>query len=176
VADSDCVLSPRPVRCLEGRCNFVEDGAWTPPPEGWILPDIPETEAALAAAETFSRLEAAGQFETLYERMHPDAQRVVPREVVIGWYRHEFAPRGPEAAEAVKVRVGPWTWEVTGQDYPDTATVAYRQRFADGTEARGDVRLAKNWNGNWSWFFGRDRAFVEEQMVRFAAAPGTPGP
>jgi hypothetical protein len=29
------------------------------------------------------------------------------------------------------------------------------------------VRLVKDPFGNWSWFFGRDRAFVEEQIIRY---------
>jgi hypothetical protein len=45
--------------------------------------------------------------------------------------------------------------------------VVYRQQFADGSDVRGEVRLVKDYAGNWRWFFGRDRAFVEEQIARF---------
>ena len=67
----------------------------------------------------------------------------------------------------MKVRFIPWTWDVTGQTYPDTAEVAFRQSAADGAVVRGEVRLVKDEHGNWSWFFGRDRAFVDEQIARF---------
>jgi hypothetical protein len=99
--------------------------------------------------------------------MHPNAQYNIPREAVIGWYQEKFAPLGAEVADPIKVRFISWTWDVTGQTYPQTADVAYRQRFADGREVRGEVRLVKDDRGNWSWFFGRDRAFVEEQIARF---------
>ena len=33
------------------------------------------------------------------------------------------------------------------------------------------MRLVKDGRGNWSWFFGRDRAFVEEQIARYAESP-----
>ena len=49
--------------------------------------------AAAAAAREFSVLEAARDFDALYERMHPDARAVVPRSAVVGWYESYF--RGP---------------------------------------------------------------------------------
>ena len=38
-------------------------------------------------------LEAARDFDALYERMHPDARAVVPRSAVVGWYESFFADR-----------------------------------------------------------------------------------
>ena len=52
-------------------------------------------------------------------------------------------------------------------DLPETAEVALRQQLSDGTVVRDEVRLVKDPFGNWSWFFGRDRAFVEEQIARY---------
>jgi probable HAF family extracellular repeat protein len=49
--------------------------------------------------------------------------------------------------------------------------VAYHQQFADGSDVRDEVRLVKDYWGNWSWFFGRDRAAVAEQIAR--VAPGS---
>ena len=103
--------------------------------------------------------------------MNPDAQRVIPREAVSGWYQQEFALRDAEVAHAVEVRFIPWTWEVTGQTHPATEEVANKPRYADGREVRREVRLVQDWNGDWSWFCGRDRAFVTEQIARF----GPPG-
>ena len=75
---------------------------------------------------------------------------------------------GTEAIEATKVRFIPWTWNVTGQTYPETAEVAFRQTDDTGNLVRGEVRLVQDPYGNWTWFFGRDRAFVNEQIARFA--------
>jgi hypothetical protein len=129
---------------------------------------VPDAESALVAAEALSALETTGQFDLLYDRMHPDAQRVIPREAVVGWYQEEVAPRGSQPATAVKVRFIPWTWDVTGQTYPKTAEVAFEQLMSDGSVVRDEVRLVKDWHGEWAWFFGRNRDFVAEQIARFA--------
>jgi hypothetical protein len=150
-----------PPPCVNGVCINFGNPNPTPRP-------ISDEESALATVEELSALEAAGQFDALYDRMHPGAQAVVPRAAVVGWYREAFAPRGPQVAEAIKVRLVAWTWPVTGRAYPVAADVAYRQPFTDGTVIRGDVQLVKDGQGNWRWFFGRDRAFVEDQIAKFA--------
>ena len=62
---------------------------------------------------------------------------------------------------------------MTGVTYPETAEVTYWQRFATGPAVREAVRLVRDDAGAWRWFFGRDRAFVDEQIARYAenAAP-----
>jgi hypothetical protein len=152
-------------RCEDQRCTCTV----TPPlvAETPDSPDIPDSEAALAVAEMVSGLEVTGGFRALYDAMHPDAQALIPREAVMGWYENEFVHRGEPAARAIKVRFITWTWGVTGKTYPETAEVATRQQRADGTVVRDEVRLVKDQFGNWSWFFGRDRAFVEEQIARY---------
>ncbi|CAA9583055.1 MAG: YpfJ protein, zinc metalloprotease superfamily [uncultured Thermomicrobiales bacterium] len=132
--------------------------------------DPAETAVALSA------LEAAGDFNALYDRIHPDAHAVVPRAAVIGWFQNAFAPRGPGVSTVTDVRVVAWTWPVTGRTYPTTAEVSYEQPFADGTVEEGVVRLVLDEAGEWRWFFGRDRAFVDEQIARYVpAAPESTG-
>ena len=152
-------------RCEDQRCTCTVTPALVS--ERPDTPDIPDSEAALAVAEMLSGLEATSGFRALYDAMHPDARAVIPREAVIGWYENEFMYRGEPAARAIKVRFISWTWGVTGQTYPETAEVALRQQLTDGTVLRDEVRLVKDPFGNWSWFFGRDRAFVEEQIARY---------
>ncbi len=135
-----------------------------PPPAGAVQQDA---EAAAAAAVALSRLEAAGAFDPLYDQLHPDAKRVVPRAAVVGWYEEDFAPLSPSVITVQSVRFEDWTWGVTGQRYRDTAVVAYTQPFANGAVAEDVVRLVEH-GGGWGWFFGRDRAFVDEQIERFA--------
>lgn len=98
--------------------------------------------------------------------MHPDAQAVVPQSAMEGWYREVFAQRPPVWMTVDDVRLVEWTWDVTGTVYPSAAEVTYRQRFADGAEEQGVVRLVRD-NGVWRWFFGRDRAFIEEQIAKY---------
>ena len=116
----------------------------------------------MRAAEELSRLEATEHIPalyTFYELMHPDAQAIIPRHVVIGWYREEFQPRGPEPAKATSVAYKDWEWAVNGTTYRDAAEVSYTQAFADGTTTEDVVHLVEH-EGTWRWFFGRDRAWV----------------
>jgi hypothetical protein len=124
---------------------------------------------AAATAVHMTELEVAGEHDRLYEWMHPDSQAIVPREAMEGWYREEFAARPPVWMRVDEVRLVEWTWEVTGKVYPSAAEVRYRQRFADGEETAGVMRLVRD-GGAWRWFFGRDRAFVEEQIERYAGS------
>lgn len=142
-----------------GGCPIPRDAAIPPPPE---------PELAAATAVYLSQLEAAGDLDTLYAWLHPDAQAVIPKDAVAGWYAAEWLPRGPQAISVTSVDFGEWTWDVTGTTYPNTAEIAYEQPLADGAVVRDVVRLVKDDQGQWRWFFGRDRAFVEEQIARFA--------
>jgi hypothetical protein len=129
----------------------------------------PDEEQAAATAVYLSRLEAGGDLDTLYAWLHPDAQAVVPREVVAGWYNTEVIPRGPNPIHVTSVEFTDWTWDVTGARYVRTAEIAYDQTFADGSVESDVVRLVQDDQGLWRWFFGRDRAFVDAQIDRFAS-------
>jgi hypothetical protein len=168
-SDFDCLFNYgcQPAGCVEQRCRCFDESSPNYSPERPDVPDFPDADAAMLVAETLSGLEVRGRFDVLYSLMHPNARAVIPREAVVGWYEHQFAQMGEPAAQAIKVRFISWTWEVTGQTFPETADVATRQRLFDGTVIRDEVRLVKDEHGNWSWFFGRDRAFVEEQIARY---------
>jgi hypothetical protein len=121
------------------------------------------------ACEELSRLEAIEHIPALYEfyaRMHPDAQAIVPRHVVIGWYRDTWQPMGPHEAVATGVRFVDWTWPVNGVTYRDVAEVAFHQTFDNAPPVSDVVRLAFA-GGEWRWFFGRDRAWVEAQIAHY---------
>jgi hypothetical protein len=136
----------------------------------------PTLQSAAASAVELSRLESQADYDQLYDRLHPDAREVVPREAVIGWYRTEFGPRGPMVSSVEGVTIVPWTWGVTGTTYAETAQVVYRQRFADGSEDRGAVHLVRNDDGDWGWFFGGSRAWLDAQVAKYAPLPDTPSP
>lgn len=157
---------------------YRPDNAVPPDPETGRCPDPmvgypysvgwpTELQRAAATAVHLTELEVAGDYARLYAWMHPDSRAVVPEAVMEGWYREEFAQRPPVWMTVDDVRLVAWTWDVTGKVYPSAAEVAFRQRFADGGETEGVIRLVRE-QGVWRWFFGRDRAFVEEQIARFA--------
>jgi probable HAF family extracellular repeat protein len=114
-----------------------------------------------------TELEVAADYDRLYAWMHPDSKAIVPQSAMEGWYREEFAKRTPTWMTVNDARLVEWTWEVTGKVYPSAAEVSFRQRFVDGEETDGVVRLVRD-NFVWRWFFGRDHAFVEEQIARFS--------
>lgn len=126
-----------------------------------------EQDASTTAYE-LSLLEAAGSFDELYDRMHPDAQAIIPREAVVGWYENEFAPREPQPITVTGVQEVTWVWPVTGASYEDTAEVSFEQPFGDGTVVSDVIRLVQDDTGVWRWFFGRSADFVEEQIALYA--------
>ena len=134
-----------------------------------------DERAAAQVAVQLSYLESIGDFNALYDRIHPDAHALVPRAAVIGWYQNEFYPLGPGVATVTGVRFVQWSWPVNGYTYPYTAEVSFVQPFANGTVLEDVVRLVQDDLGEWRWFFGRSREFVEEQIARYAPQPQVGG-
>lgn len=141
----------------------------------WMTRDVvaqgtdERARSAMAACEELSRLEATTHLPALYEfyaRMHPDAQEIVPRHVVIGWYQDEWQPMGPHEAVATGVRFVDWTWPVNGVTYRGVAEVSFNQTFDNAPPISDVVRLAFA-EGEWRWFFGRDRQWVESQIWHY---------
>lgn len=141
----------------------------------WMTRDVvaqgtdDRARSAMAACEDLSRLEAMAHLPalyTFYARMHPDAQKIVPRHVVIGWYQDVWQPMGPHEAVATGVRFVDWTWPVNGVTYPDVAEVSFNQTFERAPAVSDVVRLAFA-DGEWRWFFGRDKAWVEAQIQHY---------
>jgi hypothetical protein len=131
-----------------------------------------DAQDAADMAYYLSELEANGQFNALYDLIHPDAHAIIPRAAVIGWYQNEFAPRGASPATITGVRFVSWTWAVTGKTYPRTAEVSFVQTFWDGGAnivLEDVVRLVRT-DGEWRWFFGRSREFIEEQIALYVSA------
>lgn len=134
-----------------------------------------EVSHPTGAAVFYSQLEAESQFSELFTYLHPDAQAIIPEAAVVGWYQDNFAPLGPGIITVTGVEFTSWTWDVTGVTYPETAEVSFRQPFANGSVADEVVRLV-NSSGEWRWFFGRSREFVDNQIAEYgsdAVAPGS---
>jgi predicted metalloprotease len=66
--------------------------------------------------------------------------------------------------------MGPWTWAVTGQEYDYAAHVSFRQPYVEDGEEQilEDVMyLVQDDDGEWRWFFGGTREFVELAIETF---------
>ncbi|MEJ7839418.1 MAG: hypothetical protein WKF81_11420, partial [Thermomicrobiales bacterium] len=129
------------------------------------------SDPAVTAVE-ISELEAQGRFSEIYNQMHPDAQKFIPRSAVVGWYENEFGPLGPGVITVTGVRYVAWTWPVTGVTYPNTAEVSFQQPFANGRVVSEIVRLVKS-GEDWKWFFGRSPEFVDEQISAYGNSAGS---
>lgn len=125
----------------------------------------------LQRPRAISGLEATGDFSALYDRMHPDAKAIVPREVVVGWFGGYFAGKETTGITVTGVHFVSWTWSVTGVTYSHTAGVFFVQPIrvnGEYTEIEDVVRLVQDDTGEWRWFFGRSTEFVNEQIDKYA--------
>ncbi len=138
-----------------------------PTPRAESVMVVSDTQQAAATAVYLSQLEAAGDIDTLYEWMHPDAKMLVPKAAVAGWYNTNFLPLGPQPISVTDVEITAWTWDVSGAAYERTAVVSFAQAFADGSVYDDVIRLVQDDQGTWCWFFGRDAAFVNDQIDRY---------
>ena len=121
-------------------------------------------------ARELSRLEAEGDFDALYDRLHPDVREVVPRAAVVGWYEAQFAASRTAELTVSDVAFGPWTWPVTGKTYARTAAVSFVQPYwvdDERSEVAGVVHLVEE-DGEWRWFWGTSRASVNAQIALHA--------
>jgi len=121
--------------------------------------------------------DVAGDFDALYDQMHPDARAFIPREVIVGWFGDYYADKDTAEITVTGVEFVSWTWPVTGVTYPNTAEVSFIQPvWTDGmySEVVEVVRLVQGPGGEWHWFFGRSQEFVEDQIEKYSPA-GTRG-
>lgn len=128
----------------------------------------PGVTSASQAATDLSKLEMAGDYASLYQKLHPDAQAIIPFAAVDGWYRNVFAanpPQAPITASGTR-DVNSWTWPVNGRSYR-VMEVDFSQPLTSGT-TRDTVRLNPRGGGVFAWFFGRDAAFVNDQINAYA--------
>lgn len=82
----------------------------THPLEGGAVQQRSSLGDPATAAVIYSEMEAKGLFDLLYQYMHTDAQAIVPQYAVVGWYRDDFAPRGPQVITVTGAQVRPWNW------------------------------------------------------------------
>ena len=113
--------------------------------------DIASVTSALTE---LSRLEAAGEFQDVYDLMAPDARLLLPRSALVDWLNSGETPVAVDDPENVEITFEDWTWETTGDDYTDVATVIYAQEVAlDGDEVTRDLERRFVFDGQrWRWF------------------------
>lgn len=121
-----------------------------------------EAEGARIAAEALGQLESWLAYPVLYALLHPDARSEVPYLAMACWYDNRFGRSAGDdrqtifSTEVTNVDRETWTWNVTGEEYDDSALVEYEQVI--GTEPDVEPTPASMHlvivDGVWRWFFG----------------------
>jgi predicted metalloprotease len=126
-------------------------------------------EAGATADELFM-LAADRKFNAIYDRIHPDAQAIVPRAAAVGAFTDIYEAAQAGRAEIQDVQIGAWTWGVTEQTYDYAAQVRFVQPFVDenGHESLLEDRMyLVESGGEWRWFFGSNPDFVAEVIAQY---------
>lgn len=153
----------------------------------WAMPataqerDVNRDRASAAAtASEILRLAGERKFNAMYDYIHPDAMAVVPRAAAVGAFTAIYEEAQAGQAEIVGVEMTPWTWGVTGQEYPYAAKVSFIQPFVDENNQQDwleDDMYLVNSGGEWRWFFGSSAQTVQAAIAQFGqeSVPVTEG-
>ena len=132
---------------------------------------------AAAAASAILTLAADRNFNAMYDSMHPDSMRVVPRGAAVGAFTDIYNVVQAGRAQITGVSMVPWTWPVTGTAYPYAAKVDFVQPYVDpslGEQWLQDSMYLVQDNGKWRWFFGSSPEFVASAIKSYGNAPAAP--
>ncbi|MGC4104734.1 MAG: neutral zinc metallopeptidase [Thermomicrobiales bacterium] len=83
-----------------------------------------DEQGVRTAIADLDRFDRDGNMSAYYDRLAPAFRNVVPRSVWIGWasLNPDLVPIGADATG--EISFGDWTWDATGEDFEDVATVA----------------------------------------------------
>jgi predicted metalloprotease len=135
---------------------------------------------AAATASEILRLASEHKFNAMYDYIHPDAMAVVPRAAAVGAFTQAYEDTKAGLGQIVSVEMGPWTWGVTGTQYPYAAKVSFVQPYVDENNQQAylqdDMFLVLD-GGEWRWFFGSTPEQVQQAIAAYGqeSAPITQG-
>ena len=125
--------------------------------------------AAATAAEIL-RMAGERKFNAMYDSMHPDAMAIVPRAAAVGVFTDVYAEAQAGQAQITGVEIVPWTWGVTGTEYPYAAEISFIQPFVDENNQQTwleDAMYLVDSGGEWRWFFGSSPEIVQEAIATY---------
>ena len=129
-----------------------------------------DSAAALAQARQIFKYADSGDFNSMYDLIHPDAMEVIPRVVAVKTFGALYGDASVGRGVPVGIEFGPWTWGVTGQTYENAAAVSYEQPYVDNGEDKtleSTMYLVQDQQGEWRWFFGGSRSFVDSAIAAY---------
>ena len=159
----------RPVRSILLALAIVVTGLGLPLAASAQDRETDGREAVATAQEIF-RLADERKFNAMYDRIHPDAHAEVPRVVAVKVFEQLYAAAQAGRSEIVGVDLVSWTWGVTGETYDYAAAIAFEQPFVDENgdeQTLEDTMYLVESNGEWRWFFGSSRDFVESAIATY---------
>lgn len=146
-------------------------------PQASAQDDERDLREATFSAQEILRLAYQRKFNAMYDRIHPDAHEVVPRAAAIGVFEAAYAETDAGEATVTDSKFVTWTWPVTGKTYDRAAEISFEQPY---TDANGDRQLLEDrmylvkGDGEWRWFFGSGREFVESAIAQYGGPQGEP--
>jgi predicted metalloprotease len=164
-----------PIRCLLSLLVIVmtllSPGADVPALAQEQERDVNRDRAnAAATAGEILRMAGERKFNTMYDYMHPDAMAVVPRAAAVGAFTEVYEEAQAGQAQITNVEMTPFTWGVTGQEYPYAAKISFIQPFIDEnnqqTWLEDDMYLVES-GGEWRWFFGSSAETVAQAIETY---------
>jgi uncharacterized protein len=129
-----------------------------------------DADAAAEAAQTYLEFAVQGNFNALFDFLHPDVLDEVPRSVGLAIFEGVYGATQPELVGVGRPEPGQYTWPVNGQTY-DAIEVPYELEITNDQGQRETRRLLMYlapYEGQYRWFLGNSRAFVAEAVARFA--------
>lgn len=107
------------------------------------------TEVNRTIAE-ISRAERSGDMNLLYDLMLPEARMEIARTAFNNWWSENRPAAPADVLKLVSTDFQSMTYDLTGTDYDDVATVVYTYHDESGNEIERTVALA-NVGGMWRW-------------------------
>ncbi|MBA3274892.1 MAG: neutral zinc metallopeptidase [Chloroflexia bacterium] len=136
------------------------------------------TDSAISAAIELSRMRESGEIFELYDRMHPDARDVFPRQAFLAWIESGGLPVPVDDPAIDDAELTAWTWDVTGEGYDDAAIVSFTQAVErNGTvvEESGEWVFVND-GERWRWFPGLPASDLAGLADQAQSEPSTSQP
>lgn len=83
-----------------------------------------DEQGVRTAISDLDRFEQAGNMSAYYDRLAPAFRDLVPRSVWLAWAAGNPDAIPASAGATGEITFGDWTWDATGDDFEDVATVA----------------------------------------------------
>lgn len=141
--------------------------------------DAKDRAESAATAQALFDLAADGNYNALYDEIHPDAHAVIPRAAAVGTFQEIYSAVSAGRSQVVGVQMVQWTWEVTGKTYDYAAAVDFIQPYQNNGQEEwleDTMYLVQDGEGAWRWFFGSSPEFVAEAIQTYGSTSTVTAP